>query len=96
MYQLMVFYLARPANQPTGTGVVVLCNNKGLTPMIWKVSSEVLDEPVASFSGHLNLVHVDNKVTKGRTLVEYIGTLHCATNRKVAGSIADGVIGIFH
>jgi len=24
------------------------------------------------------------------------GTVHCATNRKVAGSIPDGVIGIFH
>jgi hypothetical protein len=35
---------------------------------------------------------VDNE--RGHTVVQWLR--HCATNRKVAGSIPDGVIGIFH
>jgi hypothetical protein len=33
-------------------------------------------------------------VTRGHAVAQWLR--HCATNRKVAGSIPDGVIGIFH
>jgi hypothetical protein len=38
----------RPANQPTATGVVAVCLKKGWTPMIWNVSSNVLNENAVS------------------------------------------------
>ena len=39
-------------------------------------------------------IHMNTILLKGTVVAQWLR--HCATNRKVAGSIPDGVIGIFH
>jgi hypothetical protein len=53
----------------------------------------VLHVPTTSFSPHMYFLNVVT-LWKGTAVAQRLR--YCATNRQVAGSIPDGVIGIFH
>ena len=70
---------------------------------IIEVPSPVGTRSKARVCGRSVAVIVGSNTTVGMDVCMYVwGTLwrswlrHCATSRKVAGSIPDGVIGIFH
>jgi hypothetical protein len=48
---------------------------------------------VTQFTGSAQFTFT-TKLEKGTAVAQWL--MYCATNRKVAGSIPDGVIGIFH
>ena len=77
-----------------------------LSRWAWKFQEEAIyishtffiEETATSVRGGRNLLHVDiyifSTIGWRTAVVQWFGL--CATNRKVAGSIPDGVIGIFH
>jgi hypothetical protein len=82
-------------------GIVELIRNLGTSWGEWYLMPRTSDErnpSTNSEAGWVSKAGLDalQKENNLLSLAETRGIEACATNRKVAGSITDGVIGIFH